>query len=88
MDWYNSCVDRTTAARLIRQAVDREVALPVTAQACGTLPSEDIAGNAPPGGRSSRREPIRQVVEAQLRRLRTDRFDGLTDHRPYGSPCQ
>ncbi len=33
------------------------------------------------GGRNSRPEHIRQVVEAQLRRLRTDRIDLLYQHR-------
>jgi len=34
-----------------------------------------------PGGLNSRPEHIRQVVEAQLRRLRTDRIDVLIQHR-------
>ena len=36
---------------------------------------------APPGGLNSRPEHIRQVVDAQLRRLRTDRIDLLFQHR-------
>lgn len=38
-------------------------------------------GQRRPGGLNSRPEHIRQVVEAQLRRLRTDRIDLLYQHR-------
>ena len=38
-------------------------------------------GQRLPGGRNSRPAHIRQVVEAQLRRLRTDRIDVLIQHR-------
>lgn len=42
----------------------------------------DLAtGQRLPGGRNSRPEHIRQVVDAQLRRLRTDRIDVLLQHR-------
>ncbi len=42
----------------------------------------DLAtGERRPGGLNSRPEHIRQVVEAQLRRLRTDRIDLLYQHR-------
>lgn len=40
-----------------------------------------VTGKRLPGGRNSRPEHIRQVVEAQLKRLRTDRIDVLIQHR-------
>lgn len=40
-----------------------------------------VTGARLPGGRNSRPEHIRQVVDAQLRRLRTDRIDVLIQHR-------
>lgn len=42
---------------------------------------DPVAGARLPGGLNSRPEHIRQVVEAQLRRLRTDRIDVLIQHR-------
>jgi aryl-alcohol dehydrogenase-like predicted oxidoreductase len=42
---------------------------------------DQVTGQRLPGGRNSRPEHIRQVVDAQLRRLRTDRIDVLIQHR-------
>jgi aryl-alcohol dehydrogenase-like predicted oxidoreductase len=42
---------------------------------------DPTTGQRRPGGRNSRPEHIRAVVEAQLRRLRTDRIDVLIQHR-------
>lgn len=42
---------------------------------------DQVTGQRLPGGRNSRPEHIRQVVDAQLRRLRTDRIDVLLQHR-------
>lgn len=42
---------------------------------------DPVTGARLPGGRNSRPEHIRQVVDAQLRRLRTDRIDVLIQHR-------
>lgn len=42
---------------------------------------DPLTGARLPGGRNSRPEHIRQVVNAQLRRLRTDRIDILIQHR-------
>ena len=42
---------------------------------------DQVTGQRLPGGRNSRPEHIRRVVEAQLRRLRTDRIDVLLQHR-------
>lgn len=42
---------------------------------------DPVTGQRLPGGRNSRPEHIRRVVEAQLKRLRTDRIDVLLQHR-------
>lgn len=42
---------------------------------------DQATGERRPGGLNSRPDHIRQVVEAQLRRLRTDRIDLLYQHR-------
>lgn len=42
---------------------------------------DQVTGQRLPGGRNSRPEHIRLVVEAQLKRLRTDRIDVLLQHR-------
>ena len=42
---------------------------------------DPVTGARRAGGRNSRPENIRQVVDAQLRRLRTDRIDILLQHR-------
>jgi aryl-alcohol dehydrogenase-like predicted oxidoreductase len=42
---------------------------------------DPVTGARLPGGRNSRPEHIRQVVDAQLRRLRTDHIDVLIQHR-------
>ncbi len=42
---------------------------------------DPVTGQRLPGGRNSRPEHIRQVVDAQLRRLRTDHIDVLIQHR-------
>lgn len=42
---------------------------------------DPLTGVRRAGGRNSRPEHIRQVVDAQLRRLRTDRIDVLLQHR-------
>jgi len=42
---------------------------------------DQVTGQRLPGGRNSRPEHIRRVVDAQLKRLRTDRIDLLLQHR-------
>lgn len=42
---------------------------------------DQVTGQRLPGGRNSRPEHIRRVVEAQLKRLRTDHIDVLLQHR-------
>lgn len=42
---------------------------------------DQVSGQRLPGGRNSRPEHIRLVVEAQLKRLRTDHIDVLVQHR-------
>ena len=42
---------------------------------------DPVTGARLPGGRNSRPEHIRQVVDAQLKRLRTDHIDVLLQHR-------
>ena len=42
---------------------------------------DQVTGQRLPGGRNSRPEHIRRVVDAQLKRLRTDRIDVLLQHR-------
>jgi aryl-alcohol dehydrogenase-like predicted oxidoreductase len=42
---------------------------------------DQLTGARLPGGRNSRPEHIRRVVDAQLRRLRTDHIDVLIQHR-------
>lgn len=42
---------------------------------------DQVTGQRLPGGRNSRPEHIRLVVEAQLKRLRTDHIDVLVQHR-------
>jgi aryl-alcohol dehydrogenase-like predicted oxidoreductase len=42
---------------------------------------DQVTGQRLPGGRNSRPEHIRLVVDAQLKRLRTDRIDVLLQHR-------
>ena len=104
-DLYASSTERSAGIALIRRAVELGVMLFDTAEAYGTLMSEEILGEALQGlrgrvrvstkfgfdidpktgerrgGLNSRPEHIRQVVEAQLRRLRTDRIDLLYQHR-------
>ncbi|PXW95190.1 aryl-alcohol dehydrogenase-like predicted oxidoreductase [Sphaerotilus hippei] len=42
---------------------------------------DQVTGQRLPGGRNSRPEHIRRVVDAQLKRLRTDHIDVLIQHR-------
>lgn len=42
---------------------------------------DQVTGQRLPGGRNSRPEHIRRVVDAQLKRLRTDHIDVLLQHR-------
>jgi aryl-alcohol dehydrogenase-like predicted oxidoreductase len=78
---YGPAKSRDDGIAIIRAAVEGGVTFFDTAEAYGPFANEEVVGEALGPVLDSRPAHIREVAEASLKRLRTDRIDLLYQHR-------